>query len=146
MRRLAALVLLLPLGGCGWGPFAGDPIDEYCEVVKEEAPGLTRTIDERGTEGLLASLPTLEDLGEEAPDDVSDDWRVLHGALHEFQDALEGTGIDPNEVEGELPADLSREERTTIRDAATRLLSPEVTRATAEVEQHALDVCKTPLL
>lgn len=138
--------LLLPLAGCGWGPFAGDPIEDYCAAVEEEAPGLTRTVDERGTEGLLASLPTLEDLGEQAPDDISDDWRVLLGALREFRDALEGTDLDPNEVSGTLPEGLSEEERSEITAAATRLLSPGVTRATAEVEQHALDVCHTPLL
>lgn len=146
MRRLAALVLLLPLGGCGGGPFGGDPIEDYCSSVEEEAPGLTRAVDERGTEGLLDSLPALEELGEEAPDDVSDDWRVLLDALQEFRGALEGTDVDPNEVEGTLPKDLPEEDRAAIQDAATRLLSPEVARATAEVEQHALDVCHTPLL
>lgn len=149
MRRLpplVALTLLLPLGGCGWGPFGGDPIDDYCAAVEEKAPTLTRAVEERGTEGLLASLPTLQELGDQAPEDVRDDWRVLLGALEDFRDSLEGTGIDPGEVSGELPDDLSREERTEIRDSATQLLSPEVEQATAEVEQHALDVCRTPLL
>lgn len=147
MRRLAVVALLLPLGGCGWGPFAGDPIEDYCATVEEEAPGLTRAVDEHGAQGLLDSLPTLEELGEEAPDDVRDDWQVLLGALREFRDALEGTGLDANDVEGGgLPEDLSDEDRTAVTDAATRLLSPQVERATAEVEQHALDVCHTPLL
>lgn len=146
MRRLAALALLLPLAGCGWGPFGGDPIEDYCAAVEEEAPGLTRAVGERGTEGLLDSLPTLEELGAQAPDDVRDDWPVLLGALREFHDALEGTGVEPNEVEGTLPQDLPEEDRAAIKDAATRLLSPAVARATTEVEQHALDVCHTPLL
>lgn len=140
MTRLLALVLPLALlaGGC-----AED--EDYCDRVKDEAPGLQRTVDANGTSGLLETLPTLERLAEDAPDDIADEWEVFLGALHELRDVLDDTGVDPEQVEGELPAGLTKEERERVEVAAAQLLSPRVVSAADAVEQQALDVCGTPL-
>lgn len=146
-RRLAGLVaagvLSSGLTACE-APWA-DPLEAYCDKVDEAAPTLTQVVDERGIEGLLDEIDTLWDLADEAPDDIREDWKVLLGALEEFEDALDDAGIDPAQVT-ELPKDLPAADRAAIEKAATRMLSTEVSTATGRVEQHALDVCHRPLI
>lgn len=139
MTRCCALLLAVALlaGGCSED-------EDYCDQVRAEAPGLQRSVAE-GTSGLLAVLPTLEDLAQDAPDDIAADWDVLLGALRELRGVLEETGVEPDQVDGELPADLTAEERDTVEVAAAQLLSPRVRAAADRVEQQALDVCQTPL-
>lgn len=143
MRALAALALAAALlAGCG----QDDPQAGYCEVVEEEAPQLTRAVDERGTAGFLESIPALERLAEAAPDDVRPHWDTFLGAVEDLRAALDDAGVDPADVDGKLPAGLPADQRRAIRDAATMLQSPEVRSAAQHVEQHAKDVCHMPLL
>jgi hypothetical protein len=139
--RLAVLALLLGLAaGCG-----GDDEQDYCAMVEDEAPGLTQRVDEAGQAVLLEVLPTLEDLADAAPEDVTDDWDVFLTAIRDLRDALDETGLDPGQVT-ELPKDLPAADRKAVTEAASRLLTREVMGAAEAIDQQALDVCHTPLL
>ena len=139
--RLAVLALLLGLvTGCG-----GAEEQDYCAMVEEEAPGLTRAIDEAGQAGLLEVLPTLEELAAAAPADVEDEWDVFLTAIRGLRDALAETGVDPEQVL-ELPEDLPEDDRRAVTAAAGRLLAGDVMGAAETIDQQALDVCHTPLL
>ena len=54
--------------------------------------------------------------------------------------------MDPSAYDSEAPpADLDQEEREDIEAAAREVGSEQTVTAMAAVEQHALDVCGTPL-
>lgn len=139
---LAAALLVT---GCG-EPDPEEQRESYCERVKAESAQLTRTIEEGGQAGLLHALPTLESLAEDAPDDIRRPWRILLDAIRGLRDALDDAGLEPEQVDGTLPPELPAEQRRAIEDAAIRMASPETLDASDQVDQHARDVCHTPLI
>ncbi|MDT0201498.1 hypothetical protein [Nocardioides sp. AE5] len=148
-RRITILALVVALGTAPLTGCSGSAEDQragYCEAVSTHSATLTRIADEEGAGGFLSALPILEELGREAPRDLVDEWATLLNALHGLRDALQAAGLEPDDVAGELPDDLAEAERRRIRGAASVLASPEVQRATAGIEQHALDVCGVSLL
>ena len=146
MSRLAVLALALGLVATGCQESEGDRRATYCDLVEEKADELTRTVDEEGGGAFLELLPTLEALGDAAPSDLKDEWREFLNALRALRDVLEETGVEPDEVAGRLPEELTREERLRVRSTAALLASPEVVAAVQGIEQHALDVCHTSIL
>lgn len=141
-----ALVVLGVLGATGCSRSDEDVREDYCAQVKEDSDELTRISDEAGASGFLEALPTLEGLADLAPDDLSDEWQTYLDALHGWEDALEESGVEADDVADGMPADLPAADRRRIRGAATVLSSAEVRAASEGIEQHALDVCGQPLL
>lgn len=146
MRPLLASALLLALVVTGCDKSEDDQRTDYCDQVKTDADTITRAVDEKGAAAFFDVLPTLEGLAEKAPGDVRDEWQVLLNALRGMRDALEDTGVEPDQVNGKLPAGLPAEDKRRIRGAASVLAGQDVLVATQGIEQHALDVCHTPLL
>lgn len=138
---VAALVLVA--GGAMWWVVVGrDP--DYCGLVEQHSAAV-----QAGTEPLhnvVAGLPELEALAAEAPSDLKDEWQVVVNAVRGFAGAFADTGVDPGTADlSALPESVTAEQRKRITDAASALVSPQVTEAVAGIEQHALDVCHTPL-
>jgi len=146
VRPIVASVVLLTLVVTGCETSEDDARADYCAQVKADADGITRAVAEKGSAAFVDVLPTLEGLADEAPSDVRDEWQVFLNALRGLRDALEATGVKPEEVTGKLPADLPAADRRRIKGAASVLAGDDVRLATKSVEQHALDVCHTPLL
>lgn len=147
MTRLLVLVALLAtllLAGCGQSD--DEARDSYCEQIKDKADEMTRTVDEGGAGAFVELLPTFEDLADAAPSDLKDEWRTFVNALLALRDALEDTGVEPDEVDGKLPDDLTGEERRRVRSTAALLVSADVVAAVQGIEQHGLDVCHTAIL
>ena len=142
---LAASVLL---GAAGCGTSADDRRADYCDAVEQQSEHVRKTVAEGGPGAFLDVLPALQDLADQAPSDLEDEWRTLLDALEGLRDALDETGLEPGDLQdgGGLPAGLSAEGRRTVRGAASVLASPEVVAATQGIEQQARDVCKKPLL
>lgn len=150
MRKLLATVLLLTpglaMGVTGCDKSDDDVRTDYCNQVETDADEISRTVAEKGSAAFVEVLPTLEGLARKSPGDVRDEWQVFLNALRGLRDALEATGVKPEEVTGTLPAGLSVADRKRIQGAASVLAGDDVRIATQQVEQHALDVCHTPLL
>ncbi|NYG57429.1 hypothetical protein BJ980_000352 [Nocardioides daedukensis] len=148
MRSLAlALVLVLVTGvASACSESEDDRREAYCEQVKKDSAELTRITDEGGQSAFVTALPILDGLAEKSPSDLKDEWQALTNALHGLDDALKETGLEPADVDGELPDGLSAAERRTVIGAASVLASDEVLAATEGIEQHALDICGTALL
>ena len=146
MSRLATLALALGLLATACQESDDDRRAAYCDLVEEKADELTRTVDEGGAGAFVELLPTLEELGDAAPIDLKDEWREFLDPLRALRDVLEETGVEPDEVDGELPEELTREERLRVRNTAALLATPEVFGAVQGIEQHALDVCHTSIL
>lgn len=144
MRRIAAALAFVLLG-TGLGA-CGDPIDHYCEVIKEHRTELNEMV-EAGTEfGLITHLPMLQELNDAAPDDLSDEWQVFLSAVKHLTEVIDETGHQPSDfADQKMPADLSAEQKAAITAAANRLSSEETVAATAAIDQQARDVCKVNL-
>ncbi len=140
--RLVALVLVAGLAtGC-----SGDPQADYCQAVEEHQVALTEIAASDDTGSLFDALPVYDDLADEAPDDIAGEWAQVVDSLRRLEGALDEAGVDPSSYESdEPPADLDQDDRAAIEAAARHVGSEQTVTAMASVEQHALDVCGTPL-
>lgn len=143
-RRLAAaLACVVPLAGLAG---CATPQERYCETVREHQQELGEIRAEPGAPALLEALPIFRTLAEDAPDDLRDEWRTVVDAVEEFERAVEDAGIDPEEYsEDRVPEGLDAEQRRALEEASVGLVEPRTRLAMGGVEQHSLDVCKTPL-
>lgn len=148
MRRVLSSLLLTPLLGAAFVGCGGeeDPFAAYCDEVKAQQEPLTEALAPGGPTALIDALPSFEKLSEDAPDDISDEWSVLIGAIEGLVEALDDAGVDPATYDREEPSEeVTEEEQETIDAAARRLTAPETAAALEAVQQQARDVCKTPL-
>ena len=143
MTRAAAVLLLAVavLTGC-----SGDPQDDYCDAVTDHQAELTDIAASEDAGALFGALDTYDELSEKAPRDIADDWAAVVGPLRTLEQVLEDHGVDPSSYAADdPPADLDDEGRQEIEAAARAVGSEQTVAAMAAVEQHALDVCGTPL-
>ena len=142
----------LGLAGCGSedsdDPYAiPERFQDYCDEVSEQQVVLGEALASGGeTSGLIAALPIFETLAAEAPDDISDDWDVVIDRISDLVAALDAADVDPDTYDRrQPPAGLTREQKGAIDAAARALVSRATASAMGSVQQHARDVCKTPL-
>ena len=138
---LLLLVAALALTGC-----SGDPQEQYCETVADHQAELTEIAASEDTGALFDALDAYDDLREQAPRDIADDWDAVIDPLRRLDEVLADHGVDASSyASDEPPADLDAEGRREIEAAAREVGSEQTVTAMAAVEQHALDVCGTPL-
>jgi hypothetical protein len=143
VRLLPVLALLAGLmaGGC-----SDDPQADYCDTVRDHQEELTEIAADDDAGAIFEALDAYDDLAEEAPRDIADDWTSVISPLRDLQQVLEDSGVDPSTYSAEKPpADLDAQARQDIEAAARKVGSEQTVTAMAAVEQHALDVCGTPL-
>lgn len=140
--RLSALVLVAGLAtGC-----SSDPQADYCAAVEDHQVELTEIAASTDAGSLFTALPVYDDLAEEAPDDIAGQWARVIEPLRALEASLDEAGVDPSSYDSdEPPADLDDADRGAIEAAARAVGSEQTVTAMASVEQHALDVCGTPL-
>lgn len=146
MRRsllLAALLAaVLLVGGCG----EDDPYADYCDEVKAQQKPLTEIRAAGGPTALIDSLPSFEALQDKSPRDLRDEWGTVTRRISVLVDAVEDAGLDPATYNSENPpADVGEDDLAAIDAAARELASASMIVALNGVEQHARDVCQTPL-
>lgn len=142
MRRVLVLVLLAALVGCG----EDDPFETYCAEVKAQQAALSDDLAGSETTGLIDALPEFEQLAAKSPDDLQDEWDTVTSRIGALVAALENAGVDPATYDRRKPPQgVTDDERAAIDAAARAMATPETARALDGVEQHARDVCKTPL-
>lgn len=139
---VAGLAMAMALAtGC-----AGDPQADYCEAVEDHQVALTEIAASSDTGSLFDALPVYDDLAEEAPDDIATRWAQVIDPLRRLEETLDEAGVNTSSYAADdPPADLDQEDREAIEAAARTVGSEQTVTAMASVEQHALDVCGTPL-
>lgn len=141
MRPVALLLLVPLLAAC-----ADDPQADYCEVVEEHQAALSDIAASADAGAIFGALDIYDDLRAAAPRDIADDWAAVAEPLHGLEEVLTDHGVDPSSYSAESPpADLDAKDRAQIEAAARAVGSEQTVTAMAAVEQHALDVCGTPL-
>jgi hypothetical protein len=140
-RGLGAVALALTvLTGCA------DRQETYCDAVEDRQQELGEVLGSGSPDALLRALPIFDDLADQAPDDIRDEWKTVIEALEGLQQALEDAGVDPATYDRERPPEgLSQTDQDTIGAAASRLAGEGTVTAFSAVDQHAKDVCGTPL-
>ena len=129
--------LMTGVTGCG---------QDYCDSVADHQAELTDLTGSGSAAALLSALPVFQDLADDAPDDIADEWRTFLDALEGLDAALRDADVVPASYDREhLPAGLTDEHRQRIEDAAIALADPTVVAAFDGVQQQAKDVCHTPL-
>jgi len=141
---LAALALLVGgLTGCSHSTGA------YCSSLRADKQQLKRLSADAarpGSDALARSVHVLAGLRDEAPDDISDEWRTLVSALQDLVSAVNATGVDYAAFDsGKRPPGVSVSAYRAVQQAADELSSTRVQQAGASIEQQAIDVCKVDL-
>lgn len=147
-----AALALLGCAGCAGSddddPYAiPDRFQDYCDEVEAQQVPLGEALHEGGrASGLIGALPQFEALAAKAPDDVADDWEIVIDRVNDLVDALDAAGVDPDTYDRKHPpAGLDEQDKESIDAAAKALVSATTSHAMSSVQQHARDVCKTPL-
>lgn len=145
MRLVAVFALASLFAACG----EDSPKEiraAYCEEIQEQQEPLTESLAEGGPTALIAALPSFESLAATAPRDIVDEWATVIDAISGLVDVLDSAGVDPATYDRANPPEgLSEEEKTAIDVAGGELTSPATILAFEDVQQHARDICKTPL-
>jgi hypothetical protein len=137
----AALLACLAVTGC-----SSDPQADYCEAVEDHQADLSDVAASDDAGAVFDALDDYEDLAEQAPRDIADDWSAVVGPLRTLEEALDAHDVDPSTYRSdEPPAGLDADAREEIEAAARAVGADHTVEAMAAVEQHALDVCGTPL-
>ena len=138
---VVALLAILAAGGC-----SNDPQADYCDAVEEHQAELTDLAAADDPGAVFGALDAYDDLREKAPRDIVDDWDSVVGPLRDLEQVLSDRGVDPSTYSAEdPPVGLTDDDRKEIEAAARAVGAQRTVEAMAAVEQHALDVCGTPL-
>jgi hypothetical protein len=141
VRRVALLVLVLPLlVACG------SDKDGYCDAVKDHQQDLSEIVSSGRPDAMLTALDIFQDLADQAPDDITDEWQQVTSSVEALQKALADADVDASSYDRDHPpADLTATEKKAIDDAAARVGGAETLQAIKDLDQEARDVCHTPL-
>ena len=122
------------------------PQERYCDELDARRAELTATLSRSSDDGLIVALPILEDLRERAPEDLRDEWRQVVDAVQGLRDALDDADVDPASYDrDDPPTGVTDAQKDRIDQAATVLGSAATRAALLGIDQHARDVCGTPL-
>lgn len=138
---LTAVLVAGMAAGC-----SRDPGDAYCEVVEEHQAALSDIAASDDPGALFEALDEYDALAEEAPRDIADEWADVVTPLRELEALLAEHDVDVSTYSAqEPPEDLDAASRREVRAAGRTVGSERTVEAMAALEQHALDVCGTPL-
>ena len=146
MKLLAPAALLLGVVCLAVTGCSSDPQADYCTAVEEHQADLSDVAASDDAGAVFDALDDYEELAEQAPRDIADDWSAVVGPLRALEEALDAHDVDPSTYRADKPpAGLAADAREEIEAAARAVGAPRTVDAMAAVEQHALDVCGTPL-
>ena len=134
------VALLLPLTACG------DRTQDYCSALEEHNKEIAEMVGSDSPAALLSGLPTLKELADRSPEDLSDEWQTFIVALDGLAAAIRKAGVKPSDFTGgKPPSGLSAADQKAIADAANQIGTDDVVEASGGIEQQARDVCKVNL-
>jgi hypothetical protein len=146
VKLLAPAALLLGLVCVAITGCSSDPQADYCKAVEEHQADLSDVAASEDAGAVFGALDDYEELAEQAPRDIADDWAAVVGPLRTLEEALDAHDVDPSTYRADKPpAGLDADARKEIEAAARAVGAQRTVDAMSAVEQHALDVCGTPL-
>lgn len=138
----AALGATLLVGGCGGGT------DAYCSDL-ENAKQDFAALQNGEAAKFDQAFDTLQGLGENAPDEVADDWQVISDQIDELRSALEEVGLQVSDLEGlsngEVPEGVDQQELAELGTRLQGFGGEESQQAGEAISQHAQEECDIQL-
>jgi hypothetical protein len=147
VKRLTSVLAATVLGaslltGCSGGT------DDYCDTLKSTQDDF-EDFEAADFSNFDEFTDRVEELADDAPDEIKDDWKVLADAFKGFVEALDKAGLKPEDLEGlasgELPEGVDMEALTEAMTEAQALGGEEFEKATDAIEKHAKDECDIDL-
>jgi hypothetical protein len=141
VRRLVLLALVVPLlVACG------DEKDGYCDAVADHQKHLSEIVGSGEPDAMLQALDVFQDLADQAPSDISDEWQQVVGSVEALEKALDDADVDGATYDRDNPpGGVTPAQKKAIDAAATRVGGAETLQAIKDLDQEARDVCHTPL-
>ena len=143
MRRIGTWTAAAVLGaglltGCG-----GGDTKAYCDGLKDAQK--TFADSPEGAEGFREFEETAQKLGDDAPDEVADDWEKVQDAVSDMEDRLEDAGLSLEDLsDPEAMQDADPEAMATLGEEIDKI-SADMEEATDSITTHAKDECDVDL-
>jgi hypothetical protein len=130
------------LTGCGGGT------EEYCNSL-EDATSQFDSLEGGSPEDFGDAVATFRELGDDAPDEVSEDWEVLNKTFDDMEAALEDAGLSFDDLgtltSGELPEGVDPADVESLSATFEEMNSDAVQQAGDDIEAHAQEECDIDL-
>jgi hypothetical protein len=147
VKRLTTPLAAIALGASLLTACSGGS-DSYCDTLKDSESTIDR-LDEGDFSVMGDLVDQIEQITDEAPDEVKEDWEVLRSSYTSLIDALEEAGVSVDEfaaaVSGEVPEDVDMEALSGVLENVQALDTDRLEEAQEAIEQHAKDECNIEL-
>jgi hypothetical protein len=145
----AAAVLLGVLAGCGGGDSAteANSTQDYCEGLRN-AQKEFRALEsgDPSKVNLNDAFGRLQDLADQAPPAVADEWAALDNAISGMDKALEDAGLGFNDLTNpESLQELDPQKAQELARKAQQLGGQQFEKASRAIEKHARTECNIKL-
>jgi Skp family chaperone for outer membrane proteins len=145
----AAAVLLGLLAGCGGGDSAteANSTQDYCEGLRN-AQKEFRALEsgDPSKVNLNDAFGRLQDLADQAPPAVADEWAALDNAISGMDKALEDAGLGFNDLTNpESLQELDPQKAQELARKAQQLGGRQFEKASRAIEKHARTECNIKL-
>lgn len=145
----AAAVLLGLLAGCGGGDSAteANSTQDYCEGLRN-AQKEFRALEsgDPSKVNLNDAFGRLQDLADQAPPAVADEWAALDNAISGMDKALEDAGLGFNDLTNpESLQELDPQKAQELARKAQQLGGQQFEKASRAIEKHARTECNIKL-
>ena len=148
MKRMTTMLAATVLGASLLTGCSGDGTDAYCDTLKSTQKDFD-DFEAADFSNFDEFTDRVEELADDAPDEVKDDWKVLADAFNGFVDALDDAGLEPADLEGlsngEMPEGVDMEQLQEAMSKAQDLGGKDFEKATDAIEKHAKDECNIDL-
>jgi hypothetical protein len=137
---LASATPLLALTACSGGS-EQTTTEQYCVSVKSVQQEL-KSLQGGGPRNVQRAFDRMQELAEQAPPAVADEWRTLDGALTGVEDALRRAGLgfgdltDPQSLRS-----LDPQQARALTEKAQQLGAQRYADASRAIQQHAQKAC-----
>lgn len=152
MRRIGTWTAAMVLGagalaGCGGddssggGDEAGGDTGSYCETLE----GFRDTLQNlTSAAGIREFEDAADELADQAPDEVSAEWKQMKDAFDSLDDKLEEQGLTLEDLENPTPSAEQQEKLTAIQEEMSTL-GEDLDSAGKTITEHAKSECDLDL-
>jgi hypothetical protein len=138
------------LGACGGGNSSSGASGSYCSDLKADKSYFESFSGGQADLGKLDEVFTrMHNLADEAPSNVSADWKTLDGAITSLQNALKAAGLKPSDLakmqQGQMPSGADVQKLQTLESKLQAMNSGDVTKAGDRITADAKKSCGVDL-
>ncbi len=113
----------------------------YCDEL-DAAQGDFEALASGDASSIDKTFQAFSDLGDAAPPEVADDWKVINDAFGGLQASLESAGVDLQDLStGKLPKDVDPQKLQTLQSDVKKLQSPDFQAAGQNISDYAETEC-----